>query len=193
MDLLEKFEELHSKGCTIQDIVENIFLNYNAYTNNDDVYYLKKQIAVRYGVELNCVKLIGSSHTGFKKFEKRTRTKDYDFAIIDPFLFREYLLRVNTSEIKKEDFSLYTNNLARGKLHILYVNNSVKEEIKSELANIKLKVKKENKVEIDKDISICFYISEQAFINSLTTYFTMQLASSMREGTDKIKQLKKVR
>lgn len=46
MDLLEKFKELYDKGYPLQDVVENIFLNYNAHADNDDIYMLKKQNAI---------------------------------------------------------------------------------------------------------------------------------------------------
>lgn len=192
MDLLDKFNELHSKGYSMQNIVENIFLNYNAYTNNDDIYFLKKKISSYFKVELNNVKLIGSSHTGFKEFRPREQTKDYDFAIIDPFLFREFLLKIKTNQMNMHNMELYVKNLAEGKLHILYSNKEIKTNIKMILEDIKLQIEKEEKIKIDKDISVCFYISEKAFINNLTGYFNRVLAASIRNENSEIKALEKV-
>ncbi|HDI3056377.1 hypothetical protein HYH85_11330 [Clostridium botulinum] len=192
MDLLDKFNELHSKGYSMQNIVENIFLNYNAYTNNDDIYFLKKKISSYFKVELNNVKLIGSSHTGFKEFRPREQTKDYDFAIIDPFLFREFLLKIKTNQMNMHSMELYVKNLAEGKLHILYSNKEIKTNIKMILEDIKLQIEEEEKIKIDKDISVCFYISEKAFINNLTGYFNRVLAASIRNENSEIKALEKL-
>ncbi len=181
MDLLSKFHELHGAGHPLHEIVENIFLNYNAYTNNDDIYFIKKLIANEFKVEINNVKLIGSSHTGFKNFEPRDITKDYDFAIIDPFLFREYLLEIDINKLNKQRTYNYTNNLSKGKIHVLYAPKEVKEKIENKLENVKSSIYDIRGIKIDKSISVCFYVSERAFIKNLCDYFTKEISKSMEE------------
>lgn len=192
MDLLGKFNELYSKGYPMGIIVENIFLNYNAYTNNDDIYFLKKKIATHFKVELNCVKLIGSSHTGFKEFKPRQETKDYDFAIIDPFIFRKFLLKIETNKMNEYNSNMYAKNLMQGKLHILYSNREVREQLDEELEEIKQEMEKDQSIKIDKHISMCFYISEEAFINNLISYFNRVLLESMKSEKSNLKPLKKI-
>lgn len=192
MDLLNKFNELHGKGYPLHEIVENIFLNYNAYTNNDDVYIIKKQIANEFNVEINNVKLIGSSHTGFKNFVPREITKDYDFAIIDPFLFREYLLKVDINKVSEKNQRSYTFNLSKGKMHILYASNEVKKEIEEKLETVKSKTKDRHNITIDKSVSICFYVSERSFIKNLCSYFTSIITKSMKEIVPDIKEIEKI-
>lgn len=193
MDLLSKFNELHKKGQPLEEIVENIFLNYNAYTNNDDIYVIKKQIAKEFNVEINNVKLIGSSHTGFKNFVPREVTKDYDFAIIDPFIFREYLLRVDINKLGSKNKYEYINNISKGKIHILYAPSEIKKEIEDKLENIKSKIKDNYSVTIDKSISVCFYVSERAFIKGLCKFFTIELSKSMPKANGMEKSMSSIK
>ena len=64
-DYIAKMQEMLSEGYSKEEVAENLYLNYHSVTNTDEVYKIRKRIALSYGCNLNDVKLIGSSHTGY--------------------------------------------------------------------------------------------------------------------------------
>jgi len=87
------------EGYSFEEITENLYLNYSAAIDIDEVYRIRKKISERYGCNLNDVKLIGSSHTGYTykegKLQIRDNPKDYDFEIIGSEIFAKYFHKVN--------------------------------------------------------------------------------------------------
>ena len=65
MDYIENMQNMLSSGYTMIEVAENLYLNYHSVINTDEVYQLRKAIAKKYDCNLNDVKLIGSSHTGY--------------------------------------------------------------------------------------------------------------------------------
>lgn len=61
-------------------------MNYSAVIDVDEVYRIRKKISEKYGCNLNDVKLIGSSHTGYTykegKLQIRDDPKDYDLELL---------------------------------------------------------------------------------------------------------------
>lgn len=163
--ILEKVNELLKKGVSFKNIAENIILNYSAINNNDLIYEIKKYIAQKFNVDLMHIHLIGSSHTGFSKYFIEKEGKDYDFCIVDSKVFQKYLLKINTKHIDKNDLDNLFLNLKNGKIHCLYIDKDLKNEINQIMEKIRIKLK------IEKQISICIYISEEAFIKNISKFW----------------------
>lgn len=163
--ILEKVNELLKKGVSFKNIAENIILNYSAINNNDLIYEIKKYIAQKFNVDLMHIHLIGSSHTGFSKYFIEKEGKDYDFCIVDSKVFQKYLLKINTKHIDKNDLDNLFSNLKNGKIHCLYIDKDLKNEINQIMEKIRIKLK------IEKQISICIYISEEAFIKNISKFW----------------------
>lgn len=165
MNYERKFYELINAGYSINEIAENIYLNYNSYDDVDLIYKIKKQISQKYFCSLNSIKLIGSSHTGYSVVEQnlvQKAPKDYDFAIIDTGLFIKYFEKTNISQIA--DKRKYIGNFVNGKIHPYYETKDIKDEL--DCINEKI----EEELKLDRHLTICFYLSEKAFINGLGEY-----------------------
>lgn len=168
-DYIHKFEDLLKQQYTLEQVAENLYLNYQSVFNTDEVYKIRKSISEKYGCSLNDVKLIGSAHTGYtfknNKIMKRSNPKDYDFGIINTSTFVNFFHKVKINNIRdNEEKKIYTGQILNGKLHpkhadkdflseIEYINNQIAEEL-----------------EISRHITVCFYLSEKAFINGLVSY-----------------------
>lgn len=192
VDLLKKFLELHNKGQSISEITENIFLNYNAFDNNDEIFVLKKLISQKFNVEINSVKLIGSSHTGFKDFEKKDNPKDFDFAIIDPFYFREIMYKVNINNLKEENKVNYIENVLKGKIHVLYINNEIKYDINQNILAVKDRYFEITGKKIVKSLTVCIYISEKSFAKCQSDFLQLKFAEHLKRESAVIKEIKKI-
>ena len=112
---------------------------------------------------------------------------------MDPFIFREYLLRVDINKLGSKNKYEYTNNISKGKIHILYAPSEIKKEIEDKLENIKSKIKDNYSVTIDKSISVCFYVSERAFIKGLCKFFTIELSKSMPKANGMEKSMSSIK
>ncbi|CAL7900382.1 hypothetical protein MWG07_11640 [Fusobacterium necrophorum] len=184
--ILNKVREFLKNGETFTNIAENIILNYSSCYNNDLVYKIKKQISTEFNVELMHVHLIGSSHTGFSKSFIEKEGKDYDFCIVDSKVFQVFLLKINLNEISKKNINFFHKNLANGKIHYHYINHSLKNELSSKLNKIR-KV-----LNIEKEISICIYISEEAFIKNVASFWEKQWIQTKTTGRATIDPLPKI-
>ena len=169
MSFESKFLELIGKGHNLQDISENIFLNYGAYENNDLIYRIKKLISYKYNCNLNSIKLIGSAQTGFSKnnnlLKVKQTPKDYDFAIIDSMVFTNFFHLTDLKNLYGDKKDRYTKNLLVGKLHPLYQDKKSLDGIN----NINAQICEE--LGLNKKVTVCFYLSEKSFIQNLTDYF----------------------
>lgn len=178
-DYLTKCFELHEKGKKTIEIIENIYINYGAFDNNDNIYEYKKIIANEFNIALKDIKLIGSSHTSFSKKEGILKRKevinDYDFAIIDTTLFNKYWSEIitNNSHIRSDKMQIFYEYLKKGKIHPLYLdrNSSIYKNITTNL----------NCIKADKKISICVYAFEKAFIKNLCDYLEKDFIEYFRE------------
>ena len=125
-DYIVEMQNMLSKGYKMEEVAENLYLNYHSVINNDEVYRLRKLIAIRYGCNLKDVRLIGSAHTGYTnkegKIQKRDDPKDYDFAIIDADVFTRYFHLVNMEKISKDNKSKYMGAFLNGKIHPRYAD-----------------------------------------------------------------------
>lgn len=179
MDYIKKLEELLSKGYTHQEIAENLYLNYQSVIDTDEVYKIRKKISQKYLCNINDVKLIGSAHTGYThtngKILKRENPEDYDFAIISAEVFVRIFHKVNLKNLRNNE--LYQRNVLRGKIHPFYADNKLCTEINNNNKDISEELK------ITRHISVCFYLSEKAFIDGLVQY-------NNELYTAKLKQLK---
>lgn len=106
MDYIENMQSMLSDGYTMNEVAENLYLNYHSVINIDEVYQLRKAIATKYDCNLNDVKLIGSSHTGYTykdgKLLKRENPKDYDFAIINADVYIRFFHMIDIEKNKWE-------------------------------------------------------------------------------------------
>lgn len=168
MDYIEKMQELLSIGYTKTEVAENLYLNYHSVINTDEVYRIRKRISEDYNCNINDVKLIGSAHTGYtyknNKLQIRTMPKDYDFAILNASVFVKYFHKVDLNEILGQHKKNYMGTILQGKLHPYHVDKFLLEEIERKNQIIMKEIK------TDMHISVCFYISEQAFIEGLVKY-----------------------
>lgn len=134
------------------------------------------------------IHLIGSSHTGFSKnFIQKEDAKDYDFCIVDSKIFQIFLLKINLNDItfnKKEHFY---KNLANGKIHYHYINTSLKDDLSLRLNKI------QKALNIEKEISICIYISEDAFIKNIANFWETMWIRTKTSGRSTIEPLEKIR
>lgn len=168
MDYIDKMQELLSIGYSNREVAENLYLNYHSVINTDEVYKIRKRLAVDYKCNINDVKLIGSSHTGYTykdgKLLKRDDPKDYDFAIINTDVFVEFFHKVELDKIYYSHKSRYIGSMLNGKLHPLHVNK----KLQLELDKVNTNIMKD--LHVKRHISVCFYISEKAFIDGLVSY-----------------------
>lgn len=184
--ILSKFIELYDKGKTFEEISENIFLNYSAIKDNDLIYEMKKKISKEFSVDLIHVHLIGSSHTGFSKNFIEKDGKDYDFCIIDHFIFEKFLLKVKIENINQKNKDKFYKNLCIGKLHYYYVDNELKQELKDKLEQIRIELN------TNKEISVCFYISEKAFVKVISKFLEKKWLESKTTGRSTIEPLERL-
>ncbi|MEG2146426.1 MAG: hypothetical protein RRY06_07325 [Lachnospiraceae bacterium] len=168
MDYIDKMQELLSIGYSKTEVAENLYLNYHSVINTDEVYRIRKRIACDYNCNINDVKLIGSAHTGYtykdNRLQKRDHPKDYDFAIINANVFVKYFHKVDLDQISKEHKRYYIGAMLNGKIHPYHANKSLLNELEM-MNQIIMK-----DLDVKMHISVCFYISEKAFIEGLVTY-----------------------
>lgn len=189
------FFELLEKGYSLEEITENIYLNYNAYDDVDIIYRTKKLISQSYNCPINSIKLIGSAHTGFSvdKFNLLTKQPaDYDFAIVDAAIFIKFYHKIVFDNLTSWNKKHYVLNFVSGKIHPLYINRETKDEIN------KINKSIQEKMGLTKHITICFYLSEESFIKNLLLYYNdvytnylKQIAKDTLEVVDNI-ELRKV-
>lgn len=168
MDYIENMQNMLSSGYTMIEVAENLYLNYHSVINTDEVYQLRKAIAKKYDCNLNDVRLIGSSHTGYTykdgKLLKRENPKDYDFAIINADVYIRFFHMVDIDKIDKNEKRMYTNGILRGKLHPLHAGKSFLKELEKKNKEIM------KELDVSKHVSVCFYLSEKDFIDGLVNY-----------------------
>ena len=152
----------------MEEVAENLYLNYHSVINTDEVYRLRKTIAKKFECNLNDVKLIGSSHTGYTykdgKLQKREDPKDYDFAIINADVFVKYFHMVNLNKISHAEKKKYMGGILHGKIHPLHAD----EDFFKKINKINSEIMEE--LNVMKHVSVCFYLSEKAFIDGLVAY-----------------------
>lgn len=78
------------------------------------------------------------------------------------------------------------------KINILYAPNNIMSEIQERIEHVKTNLMDTYNINITKSISICFYISEKAFIQNLCKYFQKSIAESMRAESSGIKEMPKL-
>lgn len=163
------FNKMLSDGYNSEEIIHNIFLNYSTFVDDNEIIYKhKKIISQELGTDFRNVFLIGSRHLGIKiddevLLEKNLTTDtDYDYAIIDLKLFSFFFDNYSCENPK------YNEYLLKGYLHPLY-NKPLKKNLRKILSKCEGK------------LSICFYISERAFIKKLNDYYGEILNSKLSE------------
>ncbi|CUQ23235.1 Uncharacterised protein [Anaerostipes hadrus] len=179
MNYIDKMMYMLKEGYTFEEITENLYLNYSAVVDVDEVYRIRKKISEKYGCNLNDVKLIGSSHTGYtyknKKLQIRKNPKDYDFGIIGSEIFIKYFHKVKIENITLKNKQSYINNIMKGKLHPKYTDKNFLDEL--EETNEKI----QNELKVKRHITICFYMSEYDFINGLVQYSKQLYGAKLKE------------
>lgn len=177
--MLEKIIELKNKGFSDEDVIKNIFLNYSSKYENDSIYLIKKELSEFLNVEINCIKLIGSAHSGIGKTREgkivsKKNPNDLDFTVIDAHCFdRELKNILLNEEIISRNMKNFGFNIMNGKIHLKYVS---KENRIVEFCN-KIDTGSLN----NKKISICIYLSEFYFIKSLKKFLSDPLLEYLRE------------
>lgn len=178
MDYIEKMQAMLSNGYTMDEVAENLYLNYHSVINTDEVYRLRKAIARKYNCNINDVKLIGSSHTGYTykegKLQKRDNPKDYDFAIINADVFIRFFHMIDADKIVGDDKRMYIGGILHGKLHPLHAG----QEFLTKLEKKNSAIMKE--LNVSKHVSVCFYLSEKDFIDGLVSYNSELYAGELR-------------
>lgn len=183
MDYIKKMQGMLSDGYSMNEVAENLYLNYHSVINTDEVYRLRKAIANSYDCNLNDVKLIGSSHTGYTfkrgKLLKRDNPKDYDFAIINADVFIRYFHMVDTDKIAEAHKQMYVGAILHGKLHPFHAG----QEFLAKLEEKNSAIMKE--LNVSKHVSVCFYLSEKAFIDGLVDYNSELYTGELRRISEK--------
>jgi hypothetical protein len=174
------YEKILENGKSVEDFIENVFLNYSTFaTDNEIVYFHKKHIQKKIGTDFKNIFLIGSRHLGLKISEKEiisTEIKsdtDYDYAVVDKFLFSKYFdkynISVNSGKRKSEyNIGIYGKHFCNGMLHPMY-NKEFKEEMEELLVGLNGKV------------SVCIYLSEKSFSKRLSDYYKIPLLKKLGE------------
>lgn len=161
-------QELLTDGYSQDEVAENLYLNYQSVVNTDEVYRIRKRIALDYGCNINDVKLIGSAHTGYTykegKLLKREDPKDYDFAIINSDVFVTFFHRIDLDNIPTYHRKFYVGAMLHGKIHPYHADKKFLREIEEINRHIMVELN------VKRHISVCFYISEKAFIDGLVSY-----------------------
>ncbi len=167
-DYVDKLVNMLKEGYGMEEVAENIYLNYHSVFHTDEIYRIRKAISVEYNCNLNDVKLIGSAHTGYTiqngNLVKRDEPNDFDFAIINADVFIKYFHKVDIENMTQQRLKAYNKRVLNGKIHPLYADDSLQRELDTINQSIN------EKLNVSKHISICFYISEKAFINGLVSY-----------------------
>lgn len=167
-DYVEKLKELVKKGDEIESVTENIYLNYHSTYHTDEVYKLRKALAIEYGCDLNSVKLIGSAHTGYTfkndRLELRKEPNDYDFAIISPVVFTRVFHEISVNDMNSGTKKNFVKWILCGKIHPRYADETFLKKIQKSNNTIM------KQMGVKKHISICFYLSEKDFIDGLVNY-----------------------
>ncbi|MDD6734650.1 MAG: hypothetical protein PUE21_08970 [Lachnospiraceae bacterium] len=179
MNYIDKMMNMLKEGYSFEEITENLYLNYSAAIDIDEVYRIRKKISERYGCNLNDVKLIGSSHTGYTykegKLQIRDNPKDYDFGIIGSEIFTKYFHKVNCDALSERQKNSYMFNIMNGKLHPLYAGRDFLDELESINSDI------QKELSVKRHITVCFYLSEYDFINGLVDYSRSLYAVKLKE------------
>lgn len=179
MNYIDKMIQMLKADYSIEEITENLYLNYSAAIDTDEVYKIRKRISCAYGCDLNEVKLIGSSHTGYTykkgKLQERNDPKDYDFGIISASTFTKQFHEVCIDKIRMEKKNAYIYNILKGKLHPYYANKDYLEKIE----RINSIIQKE--LGVKRHITVCFYLSEQDFISGLVEYSEQLYLAKLKE------------
>lgn len=179
MNYIDKMMHMLEEGYTFEEITENLYLNYSAAIDVDEVYRIRKRISEKYGCNLNDVKLIGSSHTGYTykegRFQVRDDPKDYDFGIISSEVFTKYFHKVNLNDMSNKKKNSYMVNIMNGKLHPLYAGKGFLDELEAINSDI------QNELSVKRHITVCFYLSEYDFINGLVGYSKKLYAVKLKE------------
>ena len=161
MNYIDKMMQMLKEGYSFEEITENLYLNYSAAVDIDEVYRIRKKISEVYGCNLNDVKLIGSSHIGYTykdgKLQTRENPKDYDFGIISADIFTKYFHQVKLERMSYKKKNSYMGNIMNGKLHPLHANKDFLER----LEQINMKIQED--LGVKRHITVCFYLSEQDF------------------------------
>jgi hypothetical protein len=178
MDYIEKMQNMLSNGYSMDEVAENLYLNYHSVINTDEVYRLRKAIAKKYNCNLNDVKLIGSAHTGYTykdgKLQKRDNPKDYDFAIINADIFIRFFHMVDVDKIVANERRMYIDGILHGKFHPLHAGQEFLRKLEKKNATIM------KELEVSKHVSVCFYLSEKDFIDGLVNYNSELYAGELR-------------
>ena len=179
MNYIDKMMHMLEEGYTFEEITENLYLNYSAAIDVDEVYRIRKRISEKYGCNLNDVKLIGSSHTGYTykegRLQVRDNPKDYDFGIISSEVFTKYFHKVNLNDMSNKKKISYMVNIMNGKLHPLYAGKGFLDELEAINSDI------QNELSVKRHITVCFYLSEYDFINGLVGYSKKLYAVKLKE------------
>lgn len=179
MNYIDKMMHMLEKGYTFEEITENLYLNYSAVIDVDEVYHIRKKISEKYGCNLNDVKLIGSSHTGYTykegKLQIRDDPKDYDFGIIGSEVFTKYFHKVSLNSMSNRQKNSYMGNIMNGKLHPLYADKDFLNEL--EVINNGI----QNELSVRRHITVCFYLSEYDFIKGLVEYSKKLYLAKLKE------------
>lgn len=182
MDYVKNIEDMLKAQYTKEEVAENIYLNYQSAFETDEIYKIRKQLSLEYNCNLNDVKLIGSAHTGYTiksgKLERREVPNDYDFGIIDTNTFVNFFHKINFNNIKKDKKQNLTNNLLNGKIHPLYADDAFVNKLNDVNRKIQMKLN------VDRHISVCFYISEKAFIKGLVKFNNKLFAEKYKQIAD---------
>lgn len=98
---------------------------------------------------------------------------DYDYAVVDKFLFSKYFdkynISVNSGKRKSEyNIDIYGKHFCNGMLHPMY-NKEFKEEMEELLVGLNGKV------------SVCIYLSEKSFSKRLSDYYKIPLLKKLGE------------
>lgn len=179
MNYVDKMMNMLEEGYTFEEITENLYLNYSAAMDVDEVYRIRKKISEKYICNLNDVKLIGSSHTGYTykdgKLQVRDNPKDYDFGIIGSAVFTKYFHKVKLNDLTNKQKNSYMGNIMNGKLHPKYADKDFLEELETINGNI------QNELSVKRHITVCFYLSEYDFINGLVNYSKKLYLAKLKE------------
>lgn len=182
-DYIEKMQELLLLGYSNNEVAENLYLNYHSVIKTDEVYRLRKALAIQYQCDLNDVKLIGSSHTGYAykegTLQKRNNPQDYDFAIISANVFVRFFHMVNKAKIFGKQKNLFVKGIFNGKLHPRYADNEFQQMVKEMNHSVM------DSLKVSKPISVCFYLSERDFVDGLVKYNSTLYSGELKRISEK--------
>lgn len=187
MSYYEKFQSWINEGQSIPQICENLYFNYHSVFSNDEVFKIKKALSKVYNCDIKDIRLTGSAHIGFtyknNKVEDRENPRDYDFAIINPYVISNELSKISIENVKDS----FSSNFVKGKFHPLHADKGYLDSIKNEMGEI------QKELGISKSITVCFYLSEHSFIKSLEVFWGQLhadlLSSKQHKGIEPLANL----